>query len=210
MGAAREGLRDADHVACALRLVDRDGMDLGKRFPPAIPDAPHYGLPRHNAFGLSNSAIRLRTLRRCLPIPDESKVVDWFLVSQAWLSGARLDYDRVERMDYRQHDGNLTQVLGPFGAERVVSDTERVRAHFRLLERHPRQGRLDDRVVATRTVAEDVEAFHRHVVSDPERLHAYVQALAELDFDPLWWSCVAHPALAHLWRGGDTPKGTLR
>jgi hypothetical protein len=110
-------------------------------------------------------------------------------------------------MEYRQHDDNLTQVRGPFGAERVAADTDRVRHHFGLLLGDPRPEDVAERAARVQAVAADVEAFHRRVVRDPDRLRRYVADLAALDFEPLWWSCVAHPALAHHWRTDDPPKG---
>ena len=94
---------------------------------------PNPTLPRTNAFGLSNTAYRSDVLRACLPIPAAAALVDWYLITMAWLQGARLAFDPTPRMDYRQHGANMARIRSPFTAERVRADTALVREHFRLV-----------------------------------------------------------------------------
>ena len=72
-------------------------------------------------------------LRACLPIPAAAALVDWYLMTMAWLQGARLAFDPTPRMDYRQHGANMARIRSPFTAERVRADTALVREHFRLV-----------------------------------------------------------------------------
>lgn len=199
VASARAALESVDLAGCALRLVDEQGAALGMTFglpPRAKPDEV---LPRTNVFGLSNSAFRSDFLRRCLPIPADAVLVDWFLATQAWLMGARLAFSPQVAMDYRQYSGNMARVRQPFGVRQVVQDTERVRAHFRMLQDSPRAGAMPDRLEELRVVAADVEVFYRRVVLEPATLRRYVEALNILQMTPLWWSCVANPALQTMW-----------
>jgi hypothetical protein len=202
VASARAALQTGDLAGCALRLIDQGGRNLGLTFGLPPQARPEDVLPRNNVFGLSNSAFRSNLLRRCLPIPAAAVLVDWFLATKAWLYGARLAFDAVVRMNYRQHGANIARVRSPFSRDQVVQDTERVRHHFQILRAAPMGGCMADRLAAVERVAADIEAFHQHVVLQPMQLERYVQALNALKLAPLWWSCVAHPSLSQLWTPG--------
>ena len=133
VAAARAWLEGADVAACGLRLVDEAGQPLGVTLATPGEGEGEYGLPRTNAFGLSNTAYGSEVLRACPPIPAAAVLVDWYLITMAWLQGARLAFDATPRMDYRQHGANMARIRSPFTAERVRSDTALVREHFRLV-----------------------------------------------------------------------------
>jgi len=199
VATARAMLRANDLVGCALRLVDETGssMDLTVSLPRNM--TPEDVFPRENAFGLSNSALRSDTLRRCLPIPKEAILVDWFLATRAWLLGATLAFGLRVEMDYRQHGANMARVLGPFGQKQVIQDTERVRQHFRLVRASSLEGAIPCRLAELERAAADVEAFRERVVLRPALVKRYVRDLNELCTTSLWWAWVANPALRHLW-----------
>jgi hypothetical protein len=182
-----------------LCLIDEKGQNLGLTFdlPPRL--RPEDVFPRNNVFGFSNSAYRTDLLRRCLPIPAEAVLVDWFLSTRAWLLGARLAFDRVPRMDYRQHPANTARVRFPFSVDQVVSDTGLVRRHFELLLAENRRDYEADRYAAVEKVAKDIEKFHQGIVLHPAKLDGYVEALNASHPRPLWWSSVANPMLGHMW-----------
>ena len=102
-------------------------------------------------------------------------------------------------MDYRQHPRNTARVRFPFSREQVISDTALVRQHFQLLLAEPTTDVVVDRYVALRGVIGDVEEFNQRIVLQPALLDHYVGALNALHPPPLWWSCVAYPALKHMW-----------
>lgn len=200
VAAARTQLHHSDLAGCGLRLVDAQGEDMdgaSLRLPPAV--TPASVLPRHNVFGLSNTAWRTEALQRCLPIPAAVEIVDWFLATRAWLCGFRLDFENVDRMAYRRHGNNMVHVQGPFSKEQVVRDTERVLRHFYLVGQAPLDGALATRKKQLNEVAADVVRFRATVMADEGRLRRYVEALNDLHPEPLWWSCVAHPALHSFW-----------
>jgi hypothetical protein len=200
VAAARAALQVSDLVGCALRLVDQHGRDLDLTFelPPQL--GPEDIFPQNNVFGFSNSAFRSDLLRLCLPIPADAVLVDWFLATKAWLLGARLTFDHVPRMDYRQHSVNTARVRFPFGREQIISDTALVRRHFQLLLAEPMGGSVAERYAALKSATKDVEEFNRHIVLQAALLDRYLEALNALRPPPLWWSCVAYPALRHMWR----------
>lgn len=199
VAAAREALSSSDLAGCALRLVDHEGADLRLTFglPPMV--RPEDLLPRNNVFGFSNSAVRTNLLRRCLPIPAMAVLVDWFLATKAWLYGARLAFDEIARMDYRQHGANMTQVRPPFSSRQIIRDTERVLHHFQIVRASSPVGFMPGRLTELESVAADVELFYREIAFYPARLECYTQALNALELTPLWWSSVAHPALRQMW-----------
>jgi hypothetical protein len=199
VAAARADLVDCDLAGCALRLVDQQAKSLDStlNLPPRL--LPEDVFPRNNVYGFSNSAFRSDVLRRCLPIPAEAVLVDWYLATRAWLLGAKLSFDRVPRMDYRQHAANTARVRFPFSQDQIVSDTKLVRQHFNLLLAEPIADYVAERYAALRNVAKDVEAFHDHVVLHPVKLDGYVEVLNVAQPASLWWSCVAYPAFRQMW-----------
>jgi hypothetical protein len=199
VASARVALQVSELAGCALRLIDQHGKDLDLIFNLPARLEPDDVFPRHNVFGFSNSAFRSDLLRRCLPIPTAAVLVDWFLATRAWLLGARLGFDRLPRMDYRQHPANTARVRFPFSRDQVISDTTLVRRHFELLLAEPASDYLAERYAALRRVTSDVEAFHQQIIVDPTKLAGYVEALNALRPPPAWWTCVAYPALAHMW-----------
>jgi hypothetical protein len=199
VASARKALQSSDLAGCSLRLVDRQGSDLGLTLGLPPHTRTEDVLPRNNVFGLSNSAFRSDLLRRCLPIPASVALVDWFLATRAWLYGARLAFDAAVRMDYRQHGANMARVIPPFTLDQVIRDTERVRQHFQILRATAMRDCMAGRLAGLELVAADVEAFYRDVVLQPAHLDSYVQALKALEMPPLWWSCVAHPSLKKMW-----------
>ena len=203
VAAARADLEASELAGCALCLIDPQGKDLGLTLglPPQL--GPEDVFPQNNVFGFSNSAFRSDLLRRCLPVPADAVLIDWFLATQAWLLGAKLAFDPVPRMDYRQHPANTARVRYPFSRDQVISDTALVRRHFQFLLAEPRRDYVAERDRALRRAIAEVEEFHQHIVLRPAQLDRYVQALNALHPPTLWWSCVAYPALGNMWGGNS-------
>jgi hypothetical protein len=199
VAAARAALESADVAACALRIVDGDGRDTGVVFGPAAGEDPLEMLPRHNVFGLSNTAYRTEVLGRCLPIPAEDPLVDWLLATRAHALGARMVFDATPLMSYRQYGENIARVLPPFSGAEVDAASRRVLRHYRsLLEGPPR---LDD---AQRKMIDAesrrVKEFQLALAESAERRQRYIEALNALPPRYVWWWCVANPKLEEVWR----------
>jgi hypothetical protein len=200
VAAARASLERSDLTGCALRLVDQQGRDLALTLGLPLEITPEDVLPRNNIFGLSNTAFRSDLLRRCLPIPANVVLVDWFLATKAWLYGARIDFDSVIRMDYRQHGANMVRVRSPFSRDEIIRDTERVRQHFQIIRAIPMSEAMSGRLAEVEQVTADVEEFYNKIVLQPIQLERYVHRLNALNLIPLWWSCVANPSLQQMWK----------
>jgi hypothetical protein len=200
VAAARAALEAHDITACALRIVDEGGHDLGLVF--GRPDEGDWGgfLPRHNVFGLSNSAYRSTVLRHLLPLPADCILIDWLLATRAWVSGRDLSFDPEPRMAYRQYGANVAKVVPPFTATDILRATEAVRSHYRLL--------LDDASWTIPSPSRSVLAsarerfcaFESFVLASPENLARYVGALNRLAPRYVWWWAVANPELESLWK----------
>lgn len=199
VAAARKAIETTDLAGCALRLVSEQSKNLGMTLGSSPGTEAADVLPRHNVFGFSNTAYRSNLLRRCLPIPPNVHLVDWFLATRAWLLGGRLAFDPVVRMDYRQHGANTAPIRFPFQASQVIRDTANVREHFRLLQASPMENVLPDRWAQVQEAAADVQLFSERVVSQPERLESYLQNLNTLKPQVVWWWDVAQPALQWMW-----------
>ncbi|HEY1576104.1 MAG TPA: glycosyltransferase family 2 protein [Terracidiphilus sp.] len=200
VAAARAGLESSQLAGCALCLINQRGESLGRTFGLPTHLAPEDVFPRNNIFGFSNSAFRSELLRRCLPIPADAVLVDWFLATKAWLLGAKLSFDPVPRMDYRQYLTNTARVLYPIAAGQIISDTARVRRHFQLVLAALSQEFLVDRVATLRMVAAEMEEFYKQIVLQPARLEDYTQAFNALHPALLWWTTVAYPGLGYMWK----------
>jgi hypothetical protein len=198
--AAKTSLQSSELTGCALRIIDQQGESLGRDFSLPAHLRPDAVFPRHNVFGFSNSAIQSELLRRCLPIPGNAVLVDWVLATRAWLLGARLSFDPVPRMDYRQYSANTARLQYPIHVDQVVSDTALVQQHFRVMLSTLRPEYLRKRVAELRSAAAEVEAFRQYVVLDPVQLESYVEALNVQPPATVWWSTVAYQPLEDMWK----------
>jgi len=205
VAAARAWLDGADVAACGLRLVDEAGRPVGLSLAAPDEGGGESTLPRTNAFGLSNTAYRSDVLRACLPIPATTALVDWYLITMAWLQGARLAFDPTPRMDYRQHGANMARIRPPFTPERVRADTALVREHFRLVLDNLPPVALPERATQVRQAAADITAFDQRVVENEAGLTRYVQQLNAAPPPLLWWASVAHPPLRSQWSTRKEP-----
>lgn len=202
VAAARADLQRSDLTGCALNLVDQTGTSLGMVMTVPLTSSPDTLFPRSNIFGLSNSAFQTDFLRRCLPIPSEVVLVDWFLATRAWLFGGRLQFDRTARMDYRQHDQNMAQVKPPFTEVQIRRDTNRVIQHLQIVTRKLGPGALSERVDQVNHVRHDIQTFYDRVVLRTSVMKSYLEALNRLPPAPIWWTSVAHPSLRSMWDEG--------
>jgi hypothetical protein len=199
VAAARAALEKHDVVGCALKIVDEAGRDLGVRFgPPAGAEWAEL-LPRHNVFGLSNSAYRSDVLRRLLPLSDSCILIDWLFATRAWALGLDLFFDMEPGMSYRQYGENVAKVLPPFREEDVVRAAERVAGHYRLVLDDPawRPGPVPgSRLEAAR---ERFAHFEKFFTANPDGRRRYVNALNGLSPRYVWWWAVANPELEYIW-----------
>jgi hypothetical protein len=201
VAAAREALRTSDLAGCALKIVDETGrsLDLEFNLDPAL--RVSQVLPRNNVFGFSNSAYRCDLLEYCLPIPRDAVLVDWYLATRAWLFGAELSFDHNVRMNYRQYEANTARVRLPFQSDQILSDSALVRRHFQLVLASGGQERfLPGRWAQFLCAARDIEQFESYIHQSADNLKAYVESLNRAVKQPIWWTSVAYPPLAHMWK----------
>ena len=199
VASARAALQTSELAACALRLVNQHREDLGMTLTLSERVVPDDILPRNNVFGFSNSAYRSELLRRCLPLPPDVALADWFLATKAWLKGAKLAFDPIARMEYRQHRKNMAPIRFPVDVNQVIQDTKKVRQHYCQLQASPLENVLPDRWAQVQEAATDVHLFSERVVSQPEKLENYICNLNALKPQVVWWWDVAHPALQWMW-----------
>jgi hypothetical protein len=199
VSAARAALRTHDVSGCALRLIDEEGRDLGLTFGPARNTEFGSLLARYNVFGLSNTAYRSKTLRSCLPVPENCVLIDWLLATRAWATGAALNFDRTERMSYRQYQNNTAKVLPPFTAQHILRAAKLVLDHYRFFFSTSRLDAFASPQARLATAFQRAECFYQ-AVKKREKLERYVDALNALVPKYVWWWCVAHPDLEDIWK----------
>lgn len=200
--AARRGLESADVYGCAMDIIDEKGRDLGLRFGP--PEGGGFDLDAMiaevNIFGMSNTAWRCETLKRCLPVSPDCALMDWCLATRAWGFGARFLFDPASRMGYRQYDANTARVVPPFSPAHVAEAARRAVGHYS----HVLATDSMDMPVAKRRRLETAFAraseFIFAMSASPDRLARYAEAFNRLPPQLVWWACVAHPALEDLWK----------
>lgn len=199
VAAARSALGRCDLAACALRIVDQVGREMGPVFGLPEKWALEQILTHYNVLGLSNTAYRTAVLRRCLPVPEDCVLLDWLLGTRAWAFGATIEFDRTPHMAYRQYPANMVRVIPPFGPDYVLTATKRVLAHYDCVldARWPLPEPAYSAVVTARGRA---RGFHRALSGSRVRLERYVVALNRLPPIYVWWWCVAHPELEGIWR----------
>lgn len=197
--AARDALEINDVNGCALRLIDENGDDLGMIFKPTDGANVASILPYSNVFGLSNTAYGTQILKKCLPIPAECVLVDWFLITRAWALGAHLNFDFTFRMAYRQHSRNIAGVLPPFSAKQIMLATENVLNHYKCVLTY-----IPNLLPEYRNKIEEshknVEAFYKSITGSRDILNLYVSSLNQLSSNHIWWDFVANPKLEEIWK----------
>jgi len=197
--AARKSLDQSDVNGCAMRIIDEQGNDLEAIFKPPDNVSIATILPHNNVFGLTNSAYRSQLLRRCLPVPADCSLLDWFLVTSAWTQEARLSFDFTCRMAYRQHPNNMGRVISPFTSQQILRSTDQVLHHYDCVLANI-AGLRPEHKYKLESARTRVNKFHRSITSLPEILGQYVDALNQLpSIDLIWWQCVAHPKLEKIW-----------
>jgi len=198
VGAARKSLRSKDISACAMRIIDERGTDLGIVSKPSTRNVVAL-IPRYNVFGLTNTAYRSQILRQCLPIPAECVLIDWFLVTRAWALDASLGFDFTCRMAYRQHSYSIANVLAPFTKQQVLQASKLVLSHYNIILVKVPQLQTEHKK-ELETARQRAKAFCNSVTESPEMLDCYVHELNRLPLNHIWWECVAHPQLEYIWR----------
>ena len=196
VAAAKKQLELDDVGGCALELIAENGAPLGATLqaPPERNWAEL--LPHSNVFGLSNTAYRCEVLAKTLPLPRDVAVVDWLVVTRAYLAGARLGFDVASRMAYRQYESNTAQVTPPFTPEGILRATAHVLTHLRHVLHEPISNKRAKMCLEQRLA--EVQRFSEQVQGDA--LTTYTQKLnARTQPVYLWWACVAHKELAYLW-----------
>ena len=195
VAAAKKQLELDDVGGCALELIAENGVSLNKMLKAPLERDWNELLPRCNVFGLSNTAYRCEVLAKTLPLPRDVAVVDWLVVTRAYLAGARLGFDTAPRMGYRQYESNTAQVTPPFTSAGIVRATAHVLTHLQCVLQGQRNAEQYRRFGQRLT---EVQRFSERVQGDT--LSTYTQKLnARTQPVYLWWACVAHEELTYLW-----------
>jgi len=199
VSAGRFSLEHYDVYGCAMKIIDERGSDLGISFQ--IPSDSHIAslLLRFNIFGMSNTSYSSEILKKCLPFPIDCVLLDWFIATRAWAHDARMYFDPVQRMSYRQHSSNTARVIPPFTQEQITKSTDLVLKHYNLVSNNipelPRSKRI-----LIKTAQTYVESFYYSINQSSVIFREYIRELNKLPSNHIWWSCVAHPDLEAIWK----------
>lgn len=198
VAVAKADLVEHDLCACALNIIDSDGTDLDTLFPVMEKENLESLLPRANVFGLSNTAYSCDLLKELMPFPAECVMLDWFMISKAWLGGAKIKTSSSPLMSYRQHVANTARVLQPFTAEQIMKACELLTLHYSLLKKNvlPQYKDKEELFLA----AERNLKIFMHSMTIQHKLDSYIEELNKLDEKHIWWSWIAHPDLEEIWK----------
>jgi hypothetical protein len=199
VSSSRSSLEYHDMYGCAMKIIGEQGEDLNLLFDMPPDSRIESILPRFNIFGMSNTCYSSDILKKCLPFPIDCVLLDWFVATRAWALGARIYFDPVQRMSYRQHSLNIARVIAPFTEKQIIESTKLVLAHYNLvLSKIPELHESKRRLI--QDSQEYVELFYSSISKSPEKFREYVRRLNNLPINHIWWSCVAYPDLEDLWR----------
>lgn len=196
---SKKFLEAHDLSGCALELIDEEEKPLnisaGRKFDYSN-DTLHSFLLYRNIFGFSNTAYRSSLLRQLLNNGLNSPLLDWNFATRSASMGARISFDRVPGMLYRQHGKNIARILPPFDRDIVFLSTLLVLEHLRgVLGLLPK-----DLLEIYEKRHNDVVFFHGRISAAPEVCNAYIEAVNTLSEERYWWSFVANPALEEIWK----------
>lgn len=198
ISTACSALKHYDVYGCAMKIIDENGDDKKISFCMPYDAGISSLLPRFNIFGFTNTCYSSALLKDCLPFPPDCILLDWFIATRAWAHGARMVFDRVERMQYRQHSLNTARVLPPFTPEQIIKSTKLVLQHYDFVLHH-----IPELHEAKRVLIEQAQSYvlsFYDSIMQPEKLINYVRILNLLPPHHIWWSCVAHPELEAVWK----------
>lgn len=199
IAAARSAMKYADVYACAMKIIDERGYDLGITFQKPEGSSIDTLIPRFNIFGMSNTCYTSEILKKCQPFPPNSVLLDWFVATRAWGNNATLVFDPSVQMMYRQHSLNTARVIPPFTKTQIKRSTELVLQHYVLvLEKITELP--DSKRFLIENAQKYVEIFYHSVIQSPDMFEKYIRRLNDLPEHHIWWSCVAHPDLEDIWR----------
>lgn len=191
-------IENSDLNACALDLVDENGTPMhttiGHFFNPARMDLLDFLLYR-NIFGFSNMAFRTTLLFQLLKVSPKSPILDWNFATRSAAMGARINFDTVSGMLYRQHRSNLACILPPFHKDVLIQSTFLVLEYYQdILNMLPPDAR---KRIETRR--REAALFYKKISTEAEICETYLEAVNAIYEERYWWSFVAHPELKEIW-----------
>lgn len=199
VSSAQNALEHCDAYGCSMSIINENGNDLSIEFnrPPNVEISKL--LLRNNIYGLSNTAYRSEILKKCLPFPKNSVLLDWFIATRAINNNAKMFFDDTPRMKYRQHSTNTARVLPPFSNQQIINATELVLQHYDIvLKCIPELSHLfKENIVFAKS---EILSFYSTISQSTEKLNEYTKRLNNLPAEHIWWSCVAHSDLEDLWK----------
>jgi hypothetical protein len=197
--SARTQIENVDVAGCAMEIVNQDGRSQGLVFQLGSSATMPSILTRTNVFGMSNTAYRTEMLRKIPSTDPHCRLMDWFIVTAAWIRGARFEFNNTPLMQYRQYEHNTARVLTPFTEADIRGGTTLVLQHYGLVLSTVSD--IPDAIQSElRSALENVQRFQRSVVEVPAICAQYVDRLNDLQTTYLWWEWVAHPSLEELWK----------
>lgn len=130
-----------------------------------------------NIFGMSNSAIRLSSLKSEIQLP-ETPIVDWLLFTVLLLKGLKAEYITDSMVNYRQYSTNM------IGITRYdVASFRRLTGlklnHYRLLS--------EIGYKQYESLLQDVESLQNQT---DEEIEGIVQRELAVHPQPLWWQII--------------------
>lgn len=193
-------LSTSDVGGCALSIINENGESTQHTLNYPDDEIISSKIPLcFNIYGLSNTVYQTSILKKCLPIPDDCILVDWFLATSAWIRGAKFSFDLIPRMQYRQYTQNTARIVPPFTSEYILRATKMVISHYyEILTYVP--DIPEKHLFLLEEQHYKVTRFLEIMENNLEKMNIYIQKLNKMPSDHIWWDMVAHPHLDNIWK----------
>lgn len=121
-----------DIISGELELVDEKNKSLNLKMIPTLKDFEKH-LYDWNAFGLSNTAYRLEIIEKVIPKEPGCPLMDWYMITQAFLNKLKVKTVECLFARYRQYPANFFKLVPPFEKSDVIKNIHLAASHFQYL-----------------------------------------------------------------------------
>lgn len=206
--AARKMLEKDIVYGCAMRIIDENGNYLSKDFQYPYNNRIASEIPlMFNIYGMTNTAYSSSILKKCLPISDDVKILDWYLATKAWILGASFQFDRIPRMNYRQYGNNIAKVIPPFSGKYISFIVELLIDHYNQIINIPNMQKKYYKMFLSQI--KDLSNFKVYVINDKDTFKKYLDQLNSMQKSHIWWDFIMDPELDYLWRSDSKSMSKL-
>lgn len=185
-----QSLKSVDFCVNKLIPIDKTGRMIDGIKGITVP--PQLGIIEvlnANFFGMSNSAINLKSLPKNFYIPSEIVAVDWWLYTILLLNHRKYIYDEKVLTFYRQHDKNTAGITNSLKKESFLKGVDIKLIHYKnLIEYCQNFGLVEYTSILKKRITEVMELSTK--MQDESFIENYLTIINEnyAKIKTGWWS----------------------